>query len=92
MSVSSQGHRRRAVWRCLPPVRGRSLRVTRMSALLQTARRVRAAHESALALGQPAHVAFEIAAVTCRRADPQLSREAAERLALFYLDRCGEAA
>lgn len=58
-----------------------------MSALLETAKRVRAAHESALALGQPAHVAFAIAAAACRRADPDLSREAAERLTLFYLDR-----
>jgi hypothetical protein len=63
-----------------------------MSAVLQAARRVRAAHEAALALGQPAHVAFETAAVTCRRADPDLSREAAERLTLFYLDRYGNAA
>ena len=58
-----------------------------MSALLETAKRVQAAHETALALGRPAHVAFEIATAACRRADPDLTREAAERLTLFYLDR-----
>jgi hypothetical protein len=62
-----------------------------VSALIETAARVRLAHEAALALGRPAYIAFAIAAETCRRADPELTKPAAERLALFYLHEGGRA-
>ena len=62
-----------------------------MSGLSELAARVRLAHEAALARGRPPHIAFEIAAETCRRSNPGLTRLGAERLALTLLRQAGHA-